>query len=101
MKEEYKDMEVMKTSLFNLRIQIVKGRKSPKWDEKHLLKVLKTLKNGKCSDPLGMTYELFKPGIIGKSFFCSLLSFCNQAKDELIIIDPLKLADITSIWKRR
>ena len=101
MDKQYKEMEGIKTYLFSIRMEVAKQKKSSPWNEEQLFKVLKDLKNGKCSDPLGMNYELFRPENIGHNLFNSLLLFCNQVKEDLTIIRPLKLANITSIFKRK
>ena len=98
---EYKFMERLKTSLFDLRLELAKNRKSEEWSENQLIKVLKSLKGRKCPDPLGLIYDLFKPGVIGKDLFSSLLMFCNQTKEKLEIIDQIKKAQISSIYKKK
>ena len=50
---------------------------------------------------VGMTYELFKPGMIGCDLFTSLLMFCNKVKTELLIPDFLTITSIRSIYKNK
>ena len=85
--------------LLKVKLKLAKNRRSAPWTEQQLTKVLKSLKSNKCVDPLSMTYELFKPGIIGASLFNSFLSFCNETKETGQVIDSLRKADITSIYK--
>ena len=94
-------MEAMKTNLFMLRNSLSKSRKSNPWTEEKLLRVLKGLKGRKCTDQIGMIYDLFKPGVIGTDLFHSLLMFCNETKDRVEVIDALKKADINSIYKEK
>ena len=61
--EEYESLERFKSFLFNLRLSLAKGRKTMPWSEENLSTVLKGLKPRKCPDPIGMTYEVFKPGV--------------------------------------
>ena len=67
MKPEYKEIEMLKTKLFHMRLDISKKKKSPPWQEADLWKVLKSLKKGKCPDLLGMSYELLMPENIGSN----------------------------------
>ena len=101
MEEGYEDLQNLKTFLFNTRMDLSKNRKSSPWTEVELLKVLKSLKSRKCIDPIGMNYELFKPGVIGTYLFKSLLMFCNETKERGEVIDILMKADITSIYKKK
>ena len=94
MKKGYENMEYSKTFLFDLRYHV-------SWTENQLFNVLKNLKSKKCADPLGMIYDLFKPGIIGQDLFESLLLFCKETKDKIEVIDPIRHSDITSIYKHK
>ena len=101
MKPGNESIQYLHHVLLNLRINVAKLRKSDPWSADQLFKVLKSLKNNKCADPLSMTYELFKPGIIGGNLFNSLLMFCNETKEKVKVIEALKLSDITSIYKNK
>ena len=48
-----------------------------------------------------MVYELFKPGVIGKDLFNSLLMLCNEVKIQQKIPRFLKYTDITSFYKSK
>ena len=63
--------------------------------------MLKSLKGGKSADALGFSFELFKPNIIGKDLFESLLEIANRAKLETEIPKPFILTAITSIYKQK
>ena len=41
------------------------SNKSDPWTEDDIRKVLKSLKNDKCRDPLGLVNEIFKPPTAG------------------------------------
>ena len=99
MNPELKDLEKFKKVLFKMRIDLSKANKSGPWTKDQLHKVLLSLKGRKCADPIGMTYDLFKPGVIGIDLFRSLLLFCNKTKQTLQIVKALQFADITSIYK--
>ena len=99
MKPELQNMYQLKMSLFSLRIEVSGNLKSAEWSEENLLKVLKSLKKNKSSDSHGLIYELFRPEVIGKDLFKSLLMLCNNMKSQLCIPEFVKYADITSIYK--
>ena len=48
-----------------------------------------------------MVYELFKPGVVGKDLFNSLLMLCNEVKIQQKIPRFLKYTDITSFYKSK
>ena len=72
-----------------------------KWTLKELRTVLKSLKNNKCCDPLGMVNEIFKPGSIGEKLELAILSLINSVKEEIVMPFLLALANIISIYKKR
>ena len=51
--------------LWKSRLEELMNNKSTPWTEENLLKVIKSLKNNKTMDPMGMINEIFKPEIIG------------------------------------
>ena len=67
----------------------------------NLRAVLKGLKSNKARDPLGMANEIFKPNVIGEQLEFALLSLMNGTKSESFIPTIMRLADISSIWKRK
>ena len=73
--------------------------KSKPWNEKQLIKVLKSLKNNKSIDPHGMVNELFKPGVIGKDLFKSILMLFNKIKKTLTIPRFIEYCNIIGIYK--
>ena len=97
----YKQLETLKTFLFNFRLSLSKSNKSEPWTKAQLMKVLKTLKTGKSCDALGYSNELFKPEVIGSDLFESLLNIIIRAKDEIKIPRPVRLTKITSIYKNK
>ena len=98
MKPNLLTMYQLKMDLFNLRLEVCKNIKSEYWSEDNLITVLKSLKRNKSADSHGLIYELFRPEIIGSDLFTSLLMFCNQVKEQLVIPEFLKFTDITSIY---
>ena len=92
-------LKSIKEELCFKRLEIAKNRKSERWTRQNLLKVLKSLKNGKSRDPHGIISEIFKPEVAGQDFQNSLLILLNKVKDELRIPDFMELANIVSIYK--
>ena len=63
--------------------------------------VLSHLKNNKSADHHGLTYELFKPGMIADDLFKSLLILSNEVKSQQNVSDFLNVTDITSFYKNK
>ena len=66
-----------------------------------MFKVLNSLKKNKSADSDGFIYELFRPETIGSDLFSSLLMFCNNVKNQLIIPEFVTFTNITSIYKSK
>ena len=64
-------------------------------------KVLKNLKTNKTRDPLGLINEIFKPGCIGEGLKQSVLSLLNKSKSCFDLPEIMKMANITSLWKKK
>ena len=89
----------MKEFLYQMRLELCKGRKSRKWNIEDLEKVFKCLKNNKARDAHGHTYELYKNG--GSDLKSSLLKLVNLVKEKQIYPKIFQLANITSLYKKR
>ena len=74
-------------------------KKSSPWSSDDLDKVLKSLKNNKTRDPVGMTNEIFKPGCAGKDLKLALLHLFNGIKANQFIPEYMNLSNITTIFK--
>ena len=101
MKPELMDLYHLKMNLFSLRFEVTKSIKSENWTKGNLFKVLNSLKKNKSADSDGFIYELFRPETIGSDLFSSLLMFCNNVKNQLIIPEFLTFTNITSIYKSK
>ena len=77
------------------------GRKTNPWSTNEVVKVLKSLKVNKASDPFGLVNEIFKPGVAGGNLIQSLVILCNMIKEECQLPAFLKLTNITSIYKNK
>ena len=91
----------LKNNLFYERLELSKWRKSERWSEDDLMRVLKSLKTKKSTDPVGLINELFKPQIAGSDVINSLLIFSNKVKDQCEIPSFFQLTNISSIYKNR
>ena len=98
---DLEEMMKLKTKLFELRLQLSKKEKSQPWTMEDLNRALKSLKKDKARDPNGLINELFKEGVAGKDLKLSLLDFFNRMKQECIIPDFVRMADVATIYKGR
>ena len=98
---EYEQLKDMKNNLFIMRSEVAKLRKSDNWSEVEPMKVLKILKCNKATDPVGLVYELFKPGVAGSDLLQSVLVLCNKIKESCQIPKFLELTNISSLYKQR
>ena len=80
-KKEYSQLKTFKETLFDLRLNLCKLRKSEPWTESNLNVVLKSLKKNKARDPHGLINDLFKPEVTGSDLSESLLSLMNGIKE--------------------
>ena len=100
-KEELSELKDMKENLFNKRLKLAEKRKSEPWNISQLEEALKALKKNKSRDPNGWINELFKDGVAGSKLKLSLLHIFNKIKEENIIPDFIRLADVSTIYKRK
>ena len=80
---------------------ITSFKKSPEWSVNDVVSVLKSLKNGKCRDPLGLVNELFKPPVAGKDLILSITKMMNKVKDSQIIPTLFQMKNISTIYKNK
>ena len=87
--------------LLEKRLLITKDIKSADWSEEDVMRTLKSLKNGKCKDPLGLVNEIFKPPIAGTDMVQSLLIMMNKIKNQVKIPEIFRLKNISAIYKNK
>ena len=80
---------------------LTKNIKSNTWTEKDILRVLKSLKNEKCRDPLGLINEIFKPPIAGTDLVKSITIMMNKIKDLGKLPNLFRMKNISTIYKNR
>ena len=100
-REEYTELYNMQKRLLEKRMMITKTEKTERWSEDDILEVLKSLKNGKCRDPLGMVNELFKPPVAGADLVRSLCDMMNIIKDKCYVPELLRYKNISAIYKNK
>ena len=93
------DIFCLKTELWETRLDELLSNKSSPWNSKDLEKVLKSLKNNKTRDPMGMINEVFKPGCAGEDLKLALLHLYNGIKANQFIPEYMNLSNITTIFK--
>ena len=76
------NLKYYKELLCEKRIKLAKFKKSEILTIKNIEKVLKSLKNNKARDPLGLANELFKEGVIGENLKESLVMLINSMKEK-------------------
>ena len=100
-KEKYSKLFELQKEVLDRRLIITSENKSPDWSEIDVIEVLKSLKNGKSRDPLGMCNEIFKPPVAGADLVTSLTIMMNKIKSEVTIPDQLRMKNITAIYKNK
>ena len=96
---ELKELEILKSELFNKRIKLIKMKQFEPWNLDNLRYVLRSLKKNKSMDPHGLINELFRPENIGHDLEFSLLLLFNKIKQNLTIPHFMQFANIVSIYK--
>ena len=92
-------LKTLREELFYQRLQLSKQNKSPDWTMEDLDKVLKSLKNDKAVDPVGLVNELFNSQNIGMDLKKSVLVLMNKIKANFKEPEFMSMANITSFWK--
>ena len=99
-REDLKDLENRKSSIFRIKMLLAKSNKSKKWTMIDLERALGDLKNNKSRDDEGMINEIFKIGVIGEDLKKSLLLMFNRLKEEQVIPLFMNYANITTVPKK-
>ena len=98
---EYRSLQLMKESLFEMRFEIASLKKSDNWSPDQIRQICKTLHNSKARDEIGLIYELFKPPYAGPDIYQSLSKMFNGMKNELKVPEFFKKMSITSFYKSK
>ena len=94
---EYSELKGLKEYLCELRLEITRNSDYVPWSMTELKAAICKLKNGKCKDPHGHINELYRSlGIKGLE---ALLELLNRIKKEIIVPTPLRLSNVSTIYK--
>ena len=100
-KDNLKVHHMQREQLCENRLEEAKKNITPPWSMDDLTIVLKQLKNNKSRDPLGLANELFKPNHAGEDLKLAVLKLMNQMKTQQVFPEPLKLSNISSLYKNK
>ena len=101
MQPDLMDIFYRKEELWQSRMEELLRVKSPPWKMNELDKVLKSLKNNKTRDLLGMINEVFKIGCAGDDLKIALLELLNGSKCNQLIPEFMNLSNITTLYKQK
>ena len=101
MKSEFKDIFELKSSLWELRLEDIRKKKSEPWKMTDILKATKSLKKNQSRDPNGYINEIFHKEVMGSDLKKALLFLMNGIKFNLDFPREIQLANITSIYKNK
>ena len=80
---------------------MIAQNKSKDWTLKDIDEILKSLKNNKARDPMGMVSDIFKPEIAGWDLRNSIMGLLNGLKNEQKSVPLTNVANITTIFKKK
>ena len=99
--EDTVELHRLQQKLIEKRLLTTSDIKTPDWTENDILKVLNSLKNGKCRDPLGLINELFKNHVGGSDLVKSLTLLMNKIKSQCLVPKLFTLKNISTIYKNK
>ena len=97
----FENLKTLKEYLCQQRLKISSKVSSLPITRSKLNKILKSLKKNKSGDPGGLINELFRPETIGDDLKESLFMILKKVKEDLVIPDIMRDANITSIYKSK
>ena len=99
--EDTFELHRLQEKLCKLRLLNTSDIKTNDWTENDILKVLSSLKNGKCRDPLGLINEIFKPPIAGSDLIKSITLMMNKIKNQIQVPKLFTFKNISTIYKNK
>ena len=100
-KSGWEDVQYLKETLFEYRVQFSSEIKSEDWDLSKIKKICKKLKAGKARDRDDLIFELFKPDFGGDDLMLSLTHMFNGIKSDQLVPNFLQKMAITSLYKSK
>ena len=93
-------LKARKNRIFQIKMRLAEGRKSPDWTMLDLENALARLKNNKSRDYDGLINEIFKKPVIGEDLKTSILEMCNSLKKKKLIAQFMNNSNITTVHKK-
>ena len=100
-KSGWEDVQYLKETLFEYRVQFSSEIKSEDWDLSKIKKICKKLKAGKARDRDDLIFEFFKPDFAGDDLMLSLTHMFNGIKSDQLVPNFLQKMAITSLYKSK
>ena len=94
---EYSELKEIKEHLCSLRLELTRRADYTPWSLAQLKVAVSKLKNGKCKDPHGHINELYRN--LGLKGLEALLAMLNRIKEEIIVPTPLRISNVSTIYK--
>ena len=88
-------LKSLKEDLWERRFRLMSMVDSEDWSIGEVVKILSSLKNNKCRDPLGFSNEIFKPGVCGPDLVEAVTMLVNCSKNAVHTPDIMKLTNIS------
>ena len=99
--DSYAELHDQQSELLRKRLMMTRLQQTEDWTEEEVVKVLKSLKNNKAKDPLGLVNEIFKPPIAGADLIKSLTIIMNNIKKDNIIPELFRMKNISAVYKNK
>ena len=100
--EKYKEYEIEKEKLCEMRLEIAAENKTPPWTVEDVICATKHLNSGISKDPYGHPNELYKDGVAGQDLIKAVTTLMNKIKDNpQEYPTSLDLCNITSNYKHK
>ena len=95
--ESYAELHDQQSELLRKRLMLTRFQQTDEWTEEEVIKVLKSLKNNKAKDPLGLINELFKPPVAGSDLIKSITIIMNKIKKTNYIPELFRRKNISAV----
>ena len=99
--DTFSELHDQQSDLLRKRLMMTRMQQTEDWTEEEVVKVLKSLKNNKAKDPLGLVNELFKPPVAGADLIKSLTIIMNNIKKDNSIPELFRMKNISPVYKNK
>ena len=97
----FSTLKCLREDLWEERFKLLSKTSSKDWNLEDVTKVMRSLKTNKCRDPLGLSNELFKPGVCGPDLVKAIMILANACKNEVCTPTIMQYTDISTIYKNK